>query len=160
MRQEATVTLHPSLILNANSRLHWRKQAEIKQALVQFGRLQLARKMSEVQDRVTVTFHFTFPTKRRRDRANLHPTAKSLLDGIVKAGVLADDSDEFIDGPDIVITGETSGNPRHVHVTVVIEDVRSARARRLDEAESQIRRDRQAAADRAAAAKAASRRKA
>lgn len=162
MRQEASVRLHPSLILSANARLHWAKKAEVTKTLVQFGRLQLGRGMEEVQERVNVTFEFRFQTNKHKpkDRANLHPTVKALLDGIVRAGVLYDDSDLFIDGPDIVISDELSGSPQYVIVKVVLEDVRSARAAKLHEAQSQIMQDRDIAAQLAVAKKREARQKA
>lgn len=139
MRQEATVKLHVSQILNANDRLHWRKEAAMKATLVRFGQLVLARQVKPVREKVRVTFEFRFPVKRRRDRSNLHATVKPVLDGIVKAGVIVDDSDLFIDGPDIVVSDELSGLPGFVLVKVIIQDVRRAR---LAEMEREIMMDR------------------
>ncbi|QDK01927.1 RusA-like resolvase [Arthrobacter phage Vibaki] len=43
---------------------------------------------------------YRFPDNIRRETANLQPTSKGIVDGLVDAGVLADDRDEFVDGPD------------------------------------------------------------
>lgn len=48
---------------------------------------------------VRVWVEFTFPTNHRRDVANLYPTVKALLDGIVDAGLISDDRDGLIEGP-------------------------------------------------------------
>lgn len=149
--------LHTSSILSANQRLHWRKEAELKQTLVAFGRLALGRGMKPTREKVRVTFEFTFPTRRRRDRANFHPTCKALLDGIVRAGVLVDDSDGYVDGPDIVVRDGVSGEPDRVLVRVVLEDQRSLRRARLAEAEAEIMRERDRVEAARALAKAASR---
>ncbi len=38
---------------------------------------------------------------RMRDVSNLQPTAKAILDGIVDSGLLADDDDKHVVGPDL-----------------------------------------------------------
>ena len=43
---------------------------------------------------------YRFPDNTRREVANLQPTSKAIVDGLVDAGVLVDDRDEFADGPD------------------------------------------------------------
>jgi len=43
---------------------------------------------------------YRFPDSVRRETSNLQPTSKAIVDGLVDAGVLADDRDEFADGPD------------------------------------------------------------
>lgn len=139
MRQEATVRLHQSQLMNANDRRHWRQELRMKADLVAFGRLALGRGMKPMRDQVRVTFEFRFPTKRNRDRLNWAPTCKHLLDGIVQQGVLTDDSDLFVDGPYIVIRDELSGQPGFVLVKVVLLDARRAR---LAEAEAEILRER------------------
>jgi Holliday junction resolvase RusA-like endonuclease len=48
---------------------------------------------------VRVVAEFTFPDHHRRDSGNLYPTVKALVDGIVKAGCLADDCDGMVEGP-------------------------------------------------------------
>jgi len=48
--------------------------------------------------RITATVHIT--DKRRREVSNLFPTFKACIDGFVDAGVLADDSDAHVVGPD------------------------------------------------------------
>lgn len=46
--------------------------------------------------RVKVTCIFRAPDNRRRDTANLYPSFKACLDGIVDAKVLADDNDKYV----------------------------------------------------------------
>ena len=47
---------------------------------------------------ITATVHIA--DKRRREVSNLFPTFKACIDGFVDAGVLADDSDAHVVGPD------------------------------------------------------------
>ena len=63
-----------------------------------------------------MAFHeVRFPDKRRRDVHNLLPhLGKPLVDGIVDAEVLPDDSDEYLIGPDMrhsrrLVSGSRSG---------------------------------------------------
>jgi len=48
--------------------------------------------------RITATVHIA--DKRRREVSNYFPTFKACVDGFVDAGVLADDSDAHVIGPD------------------------------------------------------------
>ena len=48
--------------------------------------------------RITATVHIA--DKRRREVSNLFPTFKACIDGFVDAGILADDSDAHVVGPD------------------------------------------------------------
>lgn len=43
---------------------------------------------------------YRFPDNRRREVGNLQNLSKALVDGIVDAGVLPDDSDRYLVGPD------------------------------------------------------------
>ena len=48
--------------------------------------------------RITATVHIA--DKRRREVSNLFPTFKACIDGFVDAGLLEDDSDAHVIGPD------------------------------------------------------------
>lgn len=48
---------------------------------------------------VRIWVEFTFPNNVRRDTANLYPTAKALVDGLVDSGVLLGDHDGAVEGP-------------------------------------------------------------
>ena len=48
----------------------------------------------------------------RYDPGNYYPTAKAILDGIVDAGILPDDSHEYLDGPHLHHGGLDRENPR------------------------------------------------
>ncbi|ALY10499.1 RusA-like resolvase [Arthrobacter phage TaeYoung] len=47
-----------------------------------------------------IVYWVRWPDNRKRETSNLQPTAKAIVDGLVDAGVLLDDRDEIVDGPD------------------------------------------------------------
>lgn len=50
--------------------------------------------------RARIEIWYRFPDNRRREVANLQPTSKAIVDGLVDAGLLPDDQDEHCVGPD------------------------------------------------------------
>ena len=68
--------------------------------------------------RITATVHIA--DKRRREVSNLFPTFKACIDGFVSAGILADDSDAHVIGPDP--RRAYDGPPR---ITFTLEEVAS-----------------------------------
>lgn len=52
-------------------------------------------------ERAHIVAELCFTDKRRRDPANWYPTVKAAVDGLVDAGVLRDDSTEYLVGPDM-----------------------------------------------------------
>lgn len=100
-----TLRLHPSEVLNANSRTHWRRKADLTAALR--GRAAIAWRQagSPQLDYAHIVAHVSYPDRRRRDIDNLTPTIKALVDGLVHPapgvrGLLPDDSDAHLTGPD------------------------------------------------------------
>jgi hypothetical protein len=68
-------------------------------------------------ERAHVTVTFRFPNNRRRDVHNLLPlVAKPIVDGIVGAGILPDDDDKHLVGPDLRRNPENG--PYEIVVTV------------------------------------------
>jgi crossover junction endodeoxyribonuclease RusA len=87
-----TVTLPRASVLSSNDRHHWRSAAKIAADLRQVGAL-ASRGITPVTGPVDVVVTVSYPDRRRRDAPNLWPTVKPLIDGMVDAGVLPDDSD-------------------------------------------------------------------
>lgn len=93
--------LAPCDWINSNHRTHrmvearrvsaWRAAAKaaVEESPVTFGE----------PVHITATIHKT--RAGRWDAGNLYPTAKALVDGIVDAGVIRDDSNEYVIGPDM-----------------------------------------------------------
>lgn len=104
--ESRVLPLARSKMLSANDKMHWAARSRLTKQLRQWGYL-LGREGEGVArfglQRARVEFEFAYPDSRRRDRSNLAPTVKALMDGLIDAGLLPDDSDRFLDGPHTVI---------------------------------------------------------
>ena len=98
--------------LNSNQRLHWTEKARRTRIWrhaahgAVLGQHKGAR--FDVPVRITVTIHKT--RAGRYDVANYGVTAKAIVDGLVDAGVIPDDSNEWVTGPDMR-AGEKRAEP-------------------------------------------------
>lgn len=86
-------------LLNANQRLHWAAKARITKGL-RDGAFILAKKAKiPALDMVCIVGEYQPPTNAKRDAANLYPSFKACIDGLVDAGVIVDDDDAHLTGP-------------------------------------------------------------
>ena len=99
------VTVPIASMLSANGRgATWHAKAAKTSDLRNLGFLAarlVVPPVGHLMQRAHLTVYIAAPTARRRDAANLHPTVKALLDGMVAYGVLPDDSDAYLVGPDL-----------------------------------------------------------
>ena len=102
--------------LTENQRLHWALKARVTKDVRLTGRLLTARLGRQTAVRVTLTW--IVADHRKRDEDNLVPTLKALCDGIVDAGIVPDDTREFMikDMPRIEYR---AGAQRRMELTVV-----------------------------------------
>lgn len=84
----------PAPPLSANRDLHWAEKARLTRDIRLAARLASSR--IGPQRRVEVTMVWIVADKRRRDVDNIVPTLKPICDGIVDAGVVRDDTPEFM----------------------------------------------------------------
>lgn len=105
--------------LSANARGHWSARSRGSKAWRDATRLHArsVRVPRLQRAHIVVTFHHA--TARRRDAANLAPTAKAVVDGLVDALVLPDDDDTHLLGPDLR-TGPPVAKGRPVRLSVTI----------------------------------------
>ena len=87
-------------LINANHRTHWRAKAE-KTRFWRHLAAEQFRGVPPVTGMVRVEVLISWPDQRRRDTTNWAPTGKACLDGVVDAGVMPDDSDRYVIGPDM-----------------------------------------------------------
>lgn len=117
-----TLTLiPPAALINSNQRLHFHAKAKLTRAwrdMAHDHALYVAENGVR-HDQAHITVAFRFPTNRRRDVGNLYPTAKAIVDGLVDAGLLPDDDDKHITGPDM--RREYPNGPLRVTVTITQE---------------------------------------
>ena len=128
--QTLTLYVHPDGLLSANQRLHWARKAGKTRHLRTLACHEAKRqRLHPVTGRQKVTATYGFLThSRRRDVGNMAPTTKAIVDGIVDAGVLVDDDDRHIEGPDHrtgALSSDCQNRPRplrRVQINIRLED--------------------------------------
>lgn len=107
--------------LNANQRLHWAQRKTRTSAL---------RELAAIESRGAVIFKHpvhalaivSTPTNSRFDPPNAAPTVKALIDGIVDAGMLADDNHEHL--PRVSFErGPKTGQPGNYQIILDLQEV-------------------------------------
>ena len=87
--------------MNANDRPNrWTKATQTRVWRAQAHSAAVRADAPELHGLVRITATVHIADKRRREVSNLFPTFKACIDGFVDAGVLADDSDAHVIGPD------------------------------------------------------------
>lgn len=115
----------PAAFISANGRLHFRKRAELTKVWRELAATRvytLRQPLLPKYDLAHITVTIRFATNHRRDVGNYYPTAKAIVDGLVDAGVLPDDDDRHLVGPDLR-REYPNGTPR---VTVHIKEITRA----------------------------------
>lgn len=98
--------LASQIITSNNERGHWAKRSGVKRSMRHLAEVKArAAHLPRGIERAHITVWIDYPDKRRRDILNLYPTSKCHIDGLVDAGVLIDDSDTHLTGPDFRPTG-------------------------------------------------------
>lgn len=89
---------------------HWAVKAKVVKR-VRGEAAKAAERLPEL-GRCRVTLTWFVNTKQRRDVDNIYPTLKALCDGLVDAGVVVDDTPEYMDKLAPVIQYEKGGTAR------------------------------------------------
>lgn len=87
--------------LNANDRLHWAAKSVRTAAWRSHAAAAASQAEIPALQRAHITAYVSLTTNRRSDAHNWYPTAKACVDGLVDAGVIPDDRDEYLLGPDM-----------------------------------------------------------
>lgn len=109
-------------ILTANQRLHWAEKARRTRVIRQ--RARYAKRGPEhyvPMGRARCVAYVTYRDRRRRDSANVAPTLKACIDGVVDSGLLPDDDNDHLIGPDIRVTEPNPGQRGYLHIRLVFE---------------------------------------
>lgn len=100
----------PKPPLSANQRLHWAAKAKETRRIRDTTRfLAVALDPSK---HITVQLIWVVTDKRRRDSDNTYPTFKAMCDGLVDAGIVPDDTPEFMTKLGPIIRHEPGGTAR------------------------------------------------
>lgn len=82
--------------LNANDRIHWGTRKDRTAALRAETCKEAQRQTFFPFSRVRIRCIFRAPSNHRRDVANLYPSFKAIIDGLVDAGVIREDHDGIV----------------------------------------------------------------
>jgi hypothetical protein len=87
---------------NSGAGKHWAVDAPKIKYLRYLGRVSLGQRLDVCDPELMwhLVYTFGFLKRHRRDVDNLFPTTKALTDGLADAGILIDDNDSRIIGPD------------------------------------------------------------
>lgn len=103
-----TIITDHNVLLTANQRLHHMERARRSKLARNAGAMTVLAWNAPAMTRAHVTVTVSWPDGRRRDVHNLFPTIKAHIDGFVDAGLLPDDDDKHLIGPDLRVSGERS----------------------------------------------------
>jgi crossover junction endodeoxyribonuclease RusA len=89
------------VFLNANHRVHYQTKSAIVRAWRHAAKTAAQRAFHGYRfERIRLVAEFSKTRGGRYDAANLSPVAKAICDGLVDAGLVEDDSNEYVVGPD------------------------------------------------------------
>ena len=112
----------PCKFLNSNDRLHRMKAAQLTAIWRNAGTVavldQIGKPVVAFSGRVHITAKVWKKKAGRWDVGNWYPSAKAAVDGIVQAGLIRDDSNEYVLGPDMRVGG--TGQDRLI---ITIEEI-------------------------------------
>lgn len=107
--------------LTLNQRFPWQKRYRVSEQIKSdVGWLLKAEHVAAI-DHASIELIWTPRTVNRRDSDNVEPTRKAAIDAIVKAGLLPDDSPEYVTRPEIRIEAP---NRQHPSMLLVITELR------------------------------------
>ncbi|MFJ2752746.1 hypothetical protein [Streptomyces sp. NPDC087297] len=103
-------------LMNSNDRPTIRQRARLTRELREAGTAAAVKAGVPRLERAYVTCYLHPTTRGRRDPGNWYPSAKAFLDGVVDAGVLADDDATHVLGPDMRLGAIIKPRPQLVMV--------------------------------------------
>lgn len=111
----------PAQFINLNQRLHWAQKAKLTRTWRSMTDLKARlAKLPKGLTRVHIVAHVTKPTNRQYDVHNLMPTLKACVDGLVDYGLIPNDTNAHLTGPDLRQGGKGEAG---VTITITEEEV-------------------------------------
>lgn len=111
----------PPLTKNRVRRMHYQAEAKERRRVVE-AVTWIARNRIEPMVGAIVTLHWRMPDKRRRDGDGADPTKAACIDGLVRAGVLPDDSWVHVPHSGVTCHPPEPGKPGALWLTVTDPD--------------------------------------
>lgn len=100
--QEWTLVIpRPDKWLSANQRGSWRNHSGPIKVWRDTARARAHAEHLPELARAHIVAELYFGDRRRRDVHNYYPTLKAIVDGLVDYGLLPDDADDYLIGPDM-----------------------------------------------------------
>lgn len=90
--------------INSNQHLHWAEKARRTKAwrsAAYYAAAQIPRRQRTFTTPVAIICHAHKTRGGRWDASNLAGTGKAIVDGLVDAGVIPDDNNDWVTGPDM-----------------------------------------------------------
>lgn len=95
------------IITSNNERGHWAKRSGVKKRFRTMAHYQARSvKLQKYDQLIRVIVRIDYPDNKQRDSVNLYPTVKCHVDGFVDYGLIPDDNDKYLVGPDFRATGK------------------------------------------------------
>jgi len=105
--------------MNLNQRMHWAEKARLTKAWRNAAHVFASgSKLPNGLERVHTVAHIIKPTARKYDVHNLMPTLKACIDGLVDYGLIVDDTNDHLTGPDL-----RQGDKGYAAVVLTITEV-------------------------------------
>lgn len=123
-------------LLTMNRRGHWSKDDDARKAWKQWGRIMSAiikAKRGSMQTPVKITIALYWPDRRVRDSNNYAQTGKAIVDGFVQSGLLSDDRDSMVIGPDMRRIPKHKDRTRRSLIVVIEETTIDAELATIEE---------------------------
>lgn len=100
MSVELVFVIGDPMWLTSNSRAHWAKKSRIVKGLRHMAKTKARAEKIPTFETARVDYYVQYRTGGRADPANVYdPIIKSLIDGLVDAGVFPDDDHTHVMGP-------------------------------------------------------------
>jgi hypothetical protein len=87
--------------MTSNDRFHWAKRAKVTKEWRRMAHQHALSARIPRLGKARVVVYWLPQNAHGRDAGNLYPLAKASVDGLVDAGVLADDDCSHLEGPDM-----------------------------------------------------------
>lgn len=97
--------------LNMNDRMHWAKKAKITKSIRQEVYIRAKAARLRPCKHLKVQFYYQPRDRRRRDSSNIIATQKPIVDGLVEAGIVPDDTPDYVTETIPTIVEPVKGEP-------------------------------------------------